>query len=80
VILTLIKPGELLTIVCQYTAEVAEGNNLTRLPKLSDETIMGYINATAKWIRCHTNLSVPLYSNEDALLVYRRKWTQKRDL
>jgi hypothetical protein len=64
-VLTSLTPGELIAVVCQYTAEVAEGNNLAKITDLSDDTIMGYINAAAKWIKCNTNLSVPLYANDD---------------
>jgi hypothetical protein len=85
-LLTSLTQGELLAVVCQYTAEFAEGNNLTKMPDLSDDTIIGNINAAAKWIKC-------MYSDDDGVrqdrtlhpmlsapLADRRKWTQKREL
>jgi hypothetical protein len=92
-VLEMFPPGELLTIVCRYSAEVAKGNNITRSESLADDTIMGYVNAAVAWLRCNTYKEVPLFTNEGgsrqdrrlnpvlaALHADQQKWTRKREL
>jgi hypothetical protein len=92
-LLSPLTPGDLIQVIGQYAAEVASGRNLSAMDNLSDDTIMGYINAAAAWIQCQTGQAVPLYSNEggsrpdrklhpmlSSLLADRRKWTKKREL
>jgi hypothetical protein len=62
-VLETFTPRELLSIVCQYAAKAAKSKNITNYESLTDETIMGYVNAAVAWTKCTTYKDVPLYTN-----------------
>jgi hypothetical protein len=55
-----LSPGDLVQVICHYTAEVANRRSLSSMEILLDDTIMQYINAATVWILCHTGFTISL--------------------